>query len=177
MRVGSGSSCPAHRLPQAQPPQLLDAAIEPGLQHLLLLPPRLHPLLRWGHRALRAWNRHTDVWRSGSSQVPPHSLPALVSLHRRRRKKQPWPSQQHPWVFQLPQSSFASPAASVGVLTPLEQQFHSPSSSHCCSNPPQECLPQHPWVLQSPRGCIKFPQQQHVSSGGWKGGHRRKVSV
>lgn len=81
-----------------------------------------------------------NVWRDGSTQVPspppPHSLPALVSLDRRGKKKQPRPSQQHPWVIQLPQSSCASPpAAFVGIPTPLEHLFPPPSSTHGCFSP------------------------------------------
>lgn len=144
MRASRGSSCPAHRLTQAQPPQLLDAAVEPGLQRLLLPPPRLHPLL-WGrHWAVRAWNGHTDVWREGSTQVPSPATPQPPCLSF------PPPEGEEKAAMTLLAAPMGAPAAPKQLCLPSP-----PGSTRGRSDSPGTPVSptqQHPLVFQPPQG-------------------------
>lgn len=101
-----------HRLPQAEPPQLLQAGFQPLLQGPLLLPHGVGQLLPGGHRAVRAcWGQgHVlrgagpgclparpspggDAHAGSQSQACPDCGPAATALcHSRKPARLPPPS-------------------------------------------------------------------------------------
>ena len=69
--------CSPHRLPQAEPPQLLQAGFQPLLQGPLLLPHGVGQLLRGGHRAVGAcWGQGPVLRTAGPGCLPASSSPA-----------------------------------------------------------------------------------------------------